>query len=432
MKTRCILISLLLGLWTSPVLGDSICSFPPVPETHALVSPVSIADPDLNLTRIFRALSELKQGRRKTPVRIALIGDSNHTLDYAADTLRHLFDKRFGSAGHGFIAAAKPWSWYDHADIRVIPLKGWSSRAISKRSKNRFRGFGPGSVIGEGHRGSGVRFRPARRGLAANRSLEGATVHYLCRPRGGRFGVYLDGQKALTIQTQCERPQWMSSELQTPSNIKRLDFRVERGKVSIFGVSFERSEPGVVIDNLSASSLNAWFLGRLDETRFKEGLQSRNYDLVILHTGTNMWSPRKNRRDTTKTIHRVRDALGVDVSMLILTPGDAGRGRRRRGFRWRMKHCAQEKRDIAAQTRVALWDYYRAMGGTKSISKWVKARLASLDYVHPKAGMNQVMFTSLGHSFFEEYQGYLKTVGLCPSPAEPEPSPPHLPKTENK
>ena len=112
-------------------------------------------------------------------------------------------------------------------------------------------------------------------------------------------------------------------------------------------------------------------------------------------------------------VKRLREALGQDVSIIVFTPGDAGRGRKKRGFQWRMQRCAQEKRDIARSTGAGLWDYYAVMGGTGSIKKWVKARRASSDYVHPKASMNRLMFTSFAQSFFKAYAQFLKDSDLC-------------------
>ena len=140
MNTPGLLAALGLFLYCVPVHAESLCDGLPVEMTDRLITHSDIEDPHQNLQRIFRTLKALQTGERTTPVRIALIGDSNHTLDHSTDALRRIFAKRFQSAGHGFIAAAKPWSWYDHADIRVTPLNGWRSYAISRPKKGRFKG----------------------------------------------------------------------------------------------------------------------------------------------------------------------------------------------------------------------------------------------------------------------------------------------------
>ena len=133
----------------------------------------------------------------------------------------------------------------------------------------------PASIIGEGHRGSSIRFRPSRRGLKQNRTLEGAVVHYLCRQRGGRFSVWQDGKQIQLIDTRCETPRWTAVPLDTSATAKKLDLRVDRGRVSIFGSALRRPFRGRHRQYLKFPERMAFSSPRLGQA--SEGLQERGY-----------------------------------------------------------------------------------------------------------------------------------------------------------
>jgi hypothetical protein len=377
---------------------------------------VALSDTHRSMDPLYGKLAELARGGDKAKgIRIAFFGDSNHTMDVAASELRTQLGRRFGFGGHGFIAAARPWNWYQHAEINVSPQKGWRSYAITKPRRRGFKGYGLASIIGYGRgRRASISFKRGRKGHEENRVFGETQLHYRCQKAGGDLSVWAAKQKLSEIKTKCDEEGWKTQDITVPKESKRISLKVDRGHVIVYGMSFELEKPGVVIDNLSASSLNSWYLARLDDRVFQQGLRARKYDLVIVHLGTNMWSGKQHRKSSLTLIQRLRQALGDTLSIILVSPGDAGQPKDKNGFSRRMARCAKEKRLIAKNNRVAFWDYYRAMGGRGSVMKWRAKRAISADLIHPRSSMNRIMWRAFTGEFLAGFRDYLRRTKICP------------------
>lgn len=384
-----------------------IFSAPP----HSGLKSVPLVDLSSNMKRFFRKLWDLKVGKIRR-VRIGFYGDSNHTMDWATSVLREHLGREFGYGGHGFIAAAQPWGWYQHREISVKASRGWKSYAVSI-PKHPSKSYGHSGILGIGFSGSSISYKSEDRGSLENRVFDQIEVHYNCQPTKGTLNVLIDKKVVGTINTFCKTKSYKIARFQTNLGKHQVELRVTQGAPFVYGLSFERNQSGLVVDGLGVGALNLAMMARLDRNIFHSGLTARNYDLVIIHTGTNMWAPRGHPRWAKTVIDRLRLALGQDVSILLLSPPDF-RDKKTKQPHIRMAQCGKEKKQIAQNEKVAFWDYYKVMGGFGSILKWRKQGLTAPDYVHLKEGLHKIMMQNFAETLYQHGKSlWRKEFPLC-------------------
>src|SRR5262249_47721717 len=106
----------------------------PAPDPVGGLDPpvVDIDDPHDALARFYARTAALVRGRSSQPVRIAVYGDSNGTMDYMTGEMRRVLQRAYGDAGHGFVALARPWPWYRHQYVVADYMHdAWSAFTVT-------------------------------------------------------------------------------------------------------------------------------------------------------------------------------------------------------------------------------------------------------------------------------------------------------------
>ena len=375
----------------------------------------SIVDPDNNLARFYDALIRLsKTGKGK--VRVGVFGDSNHTRDWATTTLRTLLAERFGFAGHGYLAAARRWGWYRHREISNRPSGTWKSCACTTPRCGK-KLYGHAGIVGLGKkRGANVHFFSNTVGAKKNQEFSRMDVFYQCSRRGGAFKVVVDKKEVAAVDTRCDKAGPVVKTIEVTPGRHEVRLVTTRPVARVYGVAFERKGPGVVVDNLAVGALNLAMLARTNSEAFVGAMKARKYDLVIFHTGSNMWNPRGHPRWAKTMVERIRTAAGKDISILFLSPPDFAQkkdGKMRSNKR--MVNCTREKRAIALANKAAFWDYFNEMGGLGSVVKWRKKRMVKPDHVHLLPPFHKLMWTRLSHVLLEGMRKHMKKKNItCP------------------
>ncbi len=386
------------------------CRFLTVASGHQEPA-VKIADASRNLDRFFETLLELiSRSPKRTKVRIAFYGDSNATMDWAAAHLRRFLGKRFGHGGHGFVTAGRSVPWYQHREIRTWSSRGFKAYCITHPRSPKRPFYGHAGHISFGKRmGSFAHWNSAESGSPADEVFSTVQLHYLCWPQGGRFKVLVDKKPVREVQTRCA--QRTAKHLNLRVNAGRHVVRLEVAKtiVGVFGAAFENDRRGVVVDGLGVGALNVKTMREIKFRLFAAGLRARRYDLVILHTGTNMWGPGFHPGWAKEVITRIRTTLGPNTSILVLSPPAFGKWIKGRiqGHK-RMAACAREKRDISKANKVAFWDYFHSMGGRESVARWRKSDHIKGDLVHFKPSFHKLMMKRLGRALMAGFRAFLR------------------------
>jgi lysophospholipase L1-like esterase len=376
------------GSTPTPAPGE--VTRPPAPQTgHVKIPEIAapggqIVDPAGAMQSFYRALarSEAKQ----SVTRILHYGDSPTTADLVTADARQLLQRQFGDAGHGFVLIAKPWAWYQHRGVE-IKSSGWKMEPLSQsRTKDHLHGLG--GVNFQGAAGAVSRIRLAD---AAHRRVE---VLYLKQPGGGDFKVEAGNETILTVPTAGEAKTSGFSSAALPEGTEEVKLTVTRGSVRVYGVSFEKGQPGLIYSSLGLNGASIQHMLRfLEPQHWTEQLQHQSPDLIVLNYGTNesvfpKYVETTYAGELRQVLQRVRTAL-PNTSVLVMSPMDrADRVQGEIATPQILPKIIAIQRQLAAENGCAFFSTFDAMGGAGTMARWyrMKPRLVSEDFIHPLPG----------------------------------------------
>jgi len=374
---------------------------PPVPE---------IEDPSNRaLGPVFERLASLLRGSAKDHVRFAVYGDSNMTKDFITGEMRRTLQKQYGDAGHGYLAAGQPWTWYKHMDVQHwIEPRGWKSYAVSTHSvPDHAYGFAGIAAESTSVRAR-IRMSTADAGAPVGTKVSRLQLFYLQRPHGEPFDVLVDGTKLGTVQTKSDSlragMQWFEME-DAPHEIV---FKAGGPNVRLFGAALERTQPGIVVDSLGVGGATVNLLDRMNRDIARTALQQRKYDLVMILTGGTEDDNDAHGAALEQFIALHREAL-PNASIMIMSPIDfAYGGRAHPKPAHRIGRLGQRKRRIALDHGCAFWDFHAAMGGEMSIVTFASHHLAWNDLVHLTESGGAFMGRRIVHVMWKSFARYLE------------------------
>ncbi len=377
-------------------------------RTKRLVAtaPRNLFDPAHALDHFYEALL------KREGVHIIHYGDSPTTADLITADARSMFQREFGDGGVGFVLLARPWAWYGR-------------RGVEMSASNWKIGVAGASEFRDGMNGLGaVSFRGGP-GAVAHWKLKDPAHHtvefaYLQEPQGGEFAVEADSQPLGAANTASDSvgPGYASFEI--PDGATKITLQVTRGSVRLYGADFRKGR-GVVYSSLGINGANVTLLSSaLDESHWAAQLRHYKPDLVIVNYGTNE-SGFPNFVDTTwgkelrKAVGRVRAAL-PDASILLMSPMDRGAKSANGQIDTipSMPRLVVTESKIAADSNVAFFNTFEAMGGPGTMGRWFSAepRLVGSDYIHPMpAGakiVGELLFSTLREGFVQYKMQELK------------------------
>lgn len=353
--------------------------------------PVALDDPGAKgMERFYEKLAALLRGRARDHLRVAFIGDSNTTMDYLTSALRRPLQKRFGDAGHGFVALAKPWGDYLHQDVRHdLVADVWSAHALAyDKLEDGIFGFGGIAAVSRGA-GAKTWVATAREGAPLGTRIDRFDVWYATGSVGGTFDVKLDGKPLARVDTKLAQGALPGVEARTfeiADGAHAIDFVANNGGVRLLGATLERSPKAaggasVVVDCLGADSLNYRLLGLNEPRSFSASLRRRGYDLVVVWLGTNVCILPPHDGWMRGAIDAFRAAL-PDAAILIVGPPDRSHARSGSDREVETKACSAAEQRIAHERGVAFWGFQEAMGGEGSVFGFYRRGLVSGDRLH--------------------------------------------------
>jgi GDSL-like Lipase/Acylhydrolase family len=384
-----------------------------LPDTPAIV------DPKATLAPFYaRILTLLRPGNKLPggPVRIGMYGDSNMTMDTVSGGLRRQLQAKFGDAGHGFIAAGRPWAWYRHMDIRHdVSTDLWTHFVTSTKPTSDHH-YGISHIAAESlSPGASVSIETAKPEAPIGKSVSSIDVYYMQRPKSGTFIVAVDGKDPKEVDTTGDTVTAGVLHLDVPDAPHRVTARVNKGHVRLLGFAFERSVPGAasfVVDSFGIGSMNYDQFNRVSAESRDPMLKRRDYSLITFLLGTNVWATEAElTTQITNVIKWYRAAL-PNVPLLFMSTPDAASPPSPTHSDKRLDKLNTMIREIATQNGAAFWDFREAMGGEMSIARFAKAHLAEYDYVHFKEAGGQVMGESFGQALFAGLREYEKMHSL--------------------
>ena len=361
------------------------------------------------LAPLFERLARLLRGRASDHVRFAMYGDSNMTKDFITGEMRRYLQSKYGDAGHGYLAAGRPWSWYKHMDIQHwIEPRGWKSYAVSTHAVvDHAYGFAGIAAESTSVRAR-IRMSTAPQGAPLGTRVSRVQVFYLKRPKGPAFDVIVDDEKVGTVETSNDQLDAGVRWFEVQDGPHEVVFKAGGPRLRLFGAAFERSEPGIVVDSLGVGGATINLLGRMNQQIAKTTLQHRKYDLVMVLTGGTEDDNDAHDEALESFIALHREAL-PKASILLMSPIDfAYGGRSHPKPARRIGRLSARKRRVALAHGCAFWDFHAAMGGELSIAKFAAHQLAWNDLVHLTESGGAFMGRRIVYALFEAFAGYLE------------------------
>jgi lysophospholipase L1-like esterase len=386
-----------------------------------------VEDPARALDPFYAALMRTDSKRPRAITRITHYGDSPITNDGITGTVRRLLQTRFGDAGHGFILMDRPWAWYGHDAITFTSGGGWTDDVIfNGKADDGQYGLGGVTFHASGP-GKYARYAPASEG-ETGKSFSRMEVYYLRQPGGGQFDISVNDEREQTVSTTGETMRSGFTEVRAPqAGENTFQVTTTGGDVRLFGAVLENDGPGVVYDSLGVNGAYAGLLATvMNAEHWKEQLQHRSPDLVVLNYGTNESQDAKPdqliryERELREVIHRVREALPA-ASLLIVSPMD--RGQHAPGGKIITKPTipliVEMQKRVALDTGCAFFNTFEAMGGDGTMAKWYegrgKNRLVREDLTHPSAEGAKVVGRLIYEALVDGYAKYRSRTGSEPS-----------------
>ncbi|MDE6181038.1 MAG: SGNH/GDSL hydrolase family protein [Phocaeicola sp.] len=317
------------------------------------------------------------------PVRIAYFGDSFIEADIFTADLREMFQHQFGGCGVGYIPVTSTITGY-RPTVRHN-FGGWKSH-----SSNDSVGFDKLQQGISGHyflpyEGAYVHLKGQNKYASRLDTCEISTFYFFNKGDVTvRSRVNGAAQGELYEKTGTGVIQAVSVE----GRIGQVRWNVERADSAVFyGVAMD-GKRGISLDNFSVRGSSGLHLRNIPLHTLCGFHHLRPYDLIVIQYGLNVATQRGTNYDGYKkgmltVIEHLKKAF-PESSILLVSVGDReykneyGELRTMPG----VKNLIRYQQSIAADSHIAFWNMYEAMGGQGSIVGMVNQKMANLDYTH--------------------------------------------------
>ncbi|MBI5534644.1 MAG: hypothetical protein HY898_18100 [Deltaproteobacteria bacterium] len=382
---------------------------PEIPPEHLDTAVPTLIDPSGEaMKRFYERLARVIRGTARDHVRLGFYGDSNMTLDLISGTMRRMLQRKYGDAGHGFVAFGRPWRHYFHMDVvHGLDQTAWEEYAISTRKvADGLYGFS-GIAAQSSQVGAKAWLRTANDPAPIGRSASHLELHYLRRPGAGVFSVMLDGSKLADVNTDAADLSSAVMRWDFSDGAHSIEFVAHgRRPVRLFGAALERGKPSVIVDALGIGGVSAHSLAHGDRLTTSQSLANRRYDLVIYMLGTNTVHPASQPEAMRQIIAMHREGI-ADVSLLVMSPPDHSVSFKEGRSDKNTVKVARQMREIAEQNRCAFWDFWEAMGGESSMLRFQKKKWNMWDLYHLNEKGASYMASRIVHAIWRDFGAWL-------------------------
>lgn len=385
-------------------------------EARALeqAPPVPLLDPSGKaLDGFYAALARTARKRPGAVTRIAHFGDSIIVSDYVSGTLRRKLQTTFGDAGHGFVLIANAWPAYFHNDVSRYATAGFGvSRIVGPYAPDGLYGLGgvsfsaPPNVL--------ARFGTAESG-DHGRKVSSFTLYYLEQPNGGSLTLEVDEGAASELSTAGPAVASKTHTLNVPDGAHQLTLRTKRGTSRLFGVVLEREGPGVVLDALGVQGARIRFLDKQDDQHWADQLKRRGPQLLVYQFGANesadgfLYAMSDYHRTMREVLEQGQRALPESSCLVIGAMDRAAKvGDEIVSLRV-MPELLKNQQAAALEAGCAFFDTYQAMGGARSMPRWVKRGLGQADLTHPTSVGAEIIGTWIYRALMAGFDAYGKS-----------------------
>jgi hypothetical protein len=337
------------------------------------------------LLPFFEMLYDLENGVRSN-VRIAYFGDSMTDGDMIVQDFRSSFQQAFGGNGVGFVPITS-----ESAASRSSVSHSFSSNWKTQSYLNIKYPLAPFGVNGhvffanDTARHAWVQYK-ANKGRFTSQ-LHNATLFYGKSPN--RNGAVRIVNRADTTYKKL-LPEHLLNTLtlsQLPLKGFKADF-MSADSIPIYGFRFDDGK-GVHVDNFSQRGNSGIPLSKFNVAIMREFQQKLNYNLIVLHYGTNVLNyGTKNygwyERSMARAVRKLRECFPGVAILIISTADKASKYDLQMKTDSAVVPLTSAQKKYALQTQSGFVNLYTLMGGDGSMVRWVEGEpaYANKDYTH--------------------------------------------------
>lgn len=336
----------------------------------------------------YKALDKITADKRL--VRIAFFGDSFIEGDIFTADLREMLQRRFGGCGVGFVPITS-----NVAGFRVTVrhrFSGWQSHAVTDSAyfNKSLQGI------------SGQYFIPSQNAYV---ELQGVTNKFSFLDTCRRASVFLinRGNEDVRISATINRESTYDARIASSDSLRQV---IAKGKIGSIRWTIHEGNPqccilgttidgvsGIALDNFLLRGSSGLSLRYIPSETLDEFNRQRPYDLIVLQYGLNVATKFEKNYDGYKkgllaSIEHLKTCF-PDAGILLLGVSDRnyksdnGELRTMPG----VKNLLRYQQHIAAESNIAFWNTFEAMGGEGSMATLVqkKPSMANYDYTHINA-----------------------------------------------
>ena len=350
------------------------------------------------------AFFEKMQNAGNKHLRIMHYGDSQIECDRITSFLRQEFQEEFGGCGVGLIPA-----------LQTVPT--YTTGQSLSGSATQYLAFGPADS-----RGNSDFYGP----MAKRTEIHGAASISISA-RGGKDYSHSCSFNKVTVLTKDAADLHLVVRGDTiamdSTNVGEMYFYTARlgggassatlgvkGHASILGIQLDGSK-GVNVDNLPMRGCSGPELLNISRASIRPFLGRENVGLILLQYGGNSVpyltkAKLPGYKERMKNVINMFRQMAPEARIIFIGPSDMATTDSTGAVRSYsvLPETVKTLREAANESGAAFWNMYEVMGGTGSMSKWVRSGLAGSDYVHFTPGGAKKM----AHMLYETLQFYYK------------------------
>lgn len=359
---------------------------PPTGDTARLLTTLTpIEDFDtLADGPLYRFCARLADTARRTPVRIAVLGDSFIEGDILTADLREKLQQAYGGGGAGFAPMASPLT----AFRRTIKTqsKGWTAYNIMQRkaAPQNLRGhFFVSGWVCQPSEGASTRWE----NTDYRQRLDSCTAARVFFISPGDSRIELTLNDSLRREFEVEGAAAVRQVTVTAPHIRSLAFKVNSGTEGFIGYGAVFEADGVVVDNYSVRSNNGQAMFWTNPSVNAQINAHTGYDLVILQYGLNIMQTGVHNytnyaRQIEKMVVYVQQCFPT-AAVLVLGVSDRS-VKTDAGFEPMdaIPYMLDYQRGAAENTGAAFWPTCDAMRSLGGMEQFVANGWAGKDYTH--------------------------------------------------
>lgn len=350
------------------------------------------------------AFFEKMQNAGNKHLRIMHYGDSQIECDRITSFLRQEFQEEFGGCGVGLIPA-----------LQTVPT--YTTGQSLSGSATQYLAFGPADS-----RGNSDFYGP----MAKRTEIHGAASISISA-RGGKDYSHSCSFNKVTVLTKDAADLHLVVRGDTitmdSTNVGEMYFYTAwlgggassatlgvKGHASILGIQLDGSK-GVNVDNLPMRGCSGPELLNISRASIRPFLGRENVGLILLQYGGNSVpyltkAKLPGYKERMKNVINMFRQMAPEARIIFIGPSDMATTDSTGAVRSYsvLPETVKTLREAANESGAAFWNMYEVMGGTGSMSKWVRSGLAGSDYVHFTPGGAKKM----AHMLYETLQFYYK------------------------